>query len=274
MILIKFYCSRRSLMSNSQYTKKQLEIINEKTPLETIGTKTAIALYEKAIKNNDIVLAEKVRTRIETSKEEALERNRVRARNRHRLIRAQGISEWHEWKQPKSNEYTEHQRQIVRGEIPLDNVHTNELIHIQLKAQNNQDFELAERFMDIILARRVAAREKKLVRDRERETIGINYNFDWDRANSKGLTRFQFGVLNGHINLDECSEKILIDMMNKFSTQGNETWLDTVQQLLQYKRDPRAIYITQDHWEAIDMIENMVQIPIRRPSTWFIEMSE
>ncbi len=261
-------------MSNNQYTDKQLEIITGKIPLETIGTKTAIALYKKAIKNNDIVLAEKAQTRIITSKKETLERNRLRARTRHRLIRAQGINEWHEWKQPKSNEYTEHQRQIVRGEIQLDDVHTNELIHIQMKAQNNQDFELAERMMDIILARRIAAREKKLIRDREYERTGIRYNFAWDRANSEGLTKLQFGLFNGYIRIDECPENILIDMINELSAQENEKRLAIAKQLLQYKQDPRSIYITQVHWEAIDMIEDMVQIPIRRPHTWFTDKNE
>lgn len=260
-------------MSNNQYTKKQLEIIVGKIPLETIGTKTAIALYKKAIKNNDTVLAEKVQARITTSKEETLERNRIRARERYRLMCAQGINEYREWKQPKSNEYTKHQQQIVRGEIPLENVHTKELIHIQLKAQNSQDFELAERFMDIILARRIDALERAKISNALRQKKNCNYYFDKNAANNIGLSKYQYGLLNGYIGVDECSENILIDMINKFSAQGNETRLAVAKQLLQYKRNPRAIYITQDHWEAIDMIEELVRIPIRRPSTWFTNKS-
>ena len=121
-------------MKNPNYTEKQLKIIRGEISLETVKGQTAAALYRKAIANNDAELAERAYRRMLQSKETSIQKNRDSIRSRCQQQRAGTF----QWKQPKSNEYNEHQRQIIRGEIPFEMVHTNELISIYQKAYLNR----------------------------------------------------------------------------------------------------------------------------------------
>ena len=144
-------------MANKEYTERQQKVINGEISIETLNGRFLRWFLPKAIANNDEELTRKIEEQIELRKAEAYGRNKQRSKERRAKIdHDQEI----QWKQPKSNEYTEHQKLVVKGEIPIEDVHTNELIYIHLKAYNNEDYELSERILDIIKTRRLESKER------------------------------------------------------------------------------------------------------------------
>ncbi len=252
-------------MVNTNYSEKQLKIISGEIPLETIKGKTASALYLKALANNDTELAEKAYARLLQAKAEAVQRNRDSGKERKRKKR-QGTFQW---RQPKSNEYTEHQKQIVRGEIPLESVHTNELISIHKKAYNVGDHVLAETVLNIIEGRREITRQKDLqqrTRQHKRDALtkGLD-EFDSDGP----LTKWEQSILAGLGDLDEVEEEDILHIIHVLEESNDAEKLEIAGLLLLYKRDPSLLYVAQNHWDAVDKIEDLLQLPIRRPKTWF-----
>ena len=115
-------------MANKEYSDAQQKVINGEIQLESLNGYFLRWFLHKAIANNDEELTRKIEEQINLRKAEAYERNKQRAKERQAKIEHdQEI----QWKQPKSNEYTEHQKLVVKGEIPIEDVHTNELIYIQ-----------------------------------------------------------------------------------------------------------------------------------------------
>ena len=142
----KKYLHQEVNMANTQYTEKQLKIISGEILLDTIDGYTAVWLYKKDVANGDTELITKVLERKEQLKEKARKKNIKRVVKSHTLRK----EEIFQWKQPKSKDYTKHHKQIIRGEILFDKVHTNELIEIYQKARNNKDDVLADLVFDEI----------------------------------------------------------------------------------------------------------------------------
>ena len=256
--------SRRFTMKNSKYTEKQLKIISGEIPLESVKGQTASALYRKALANNDTELAERAHSRMLQSKENVIQKNRDSVRIRQRQQR-DGIFQW---KQPKSNEYTEHQKQIVRGEIPFEKVHTNELIRLYQKAYNVEDYALSETVLSLICDRREASIEKKKERKRKERADYFEGEFDEYDRNSF-LSKRKQAILNGVIPLEECAEENIIEIIDILNAHDDKENLKVAELLLSYKRTPSLLYVTTDHREAIDLLEELLQLPIRRPGSWF-----
>ena len=253
-------------MDRREYTEKQLKIINGETPMEKANGKTISWLYKKAVANNDHELAEKAKVRLEELKALKVEKNRRRALTCYHLKHKGEF----EWKQPKSNEYTEHQKLVVRGEIPLSEVHTKELISIHFKAYNNGDFELYERILDLITTRRIESEERrsryKNARNKYKDFASLK---DCDSGN--GLSKWEQAVLMCIVELDECSEEQLRHILDIVRKQNNEELIAIATQLLLYKTDPSVLFVVKTHREAIDLLEEMFGQPIRKPDTWFNE---
>ena len=253
-------------MDYLKYTEKQLKIINGETPMEDAGGKVISWLYKKAVANNDHELAKKAKVRLEELKALDVEKNRQRELARYHLKHKGEF----EWKQPKSNEYTEHQKQVVRGEIPISEVHTKELINIHLKAYNNGDFELYERFLDLITSRRIESQERKArykkARDTYKEFASLK---DYDAGS--GLSKWEQAVLMCIVELDECSEEHLQHILDIVREQNNEELIAIAKQLLLYKTEPSVLFVVKTHREAIELLEEMLGQPIRKPDTWFNE---
>ena len=252
-------------MAKKQYTEKQLKIISGEIPLDSIDGRDATRLYKKAIENGDEELAEKALQRKETAQDEARKRN-IERTARNKALRRKGIFQW---KQPKTNKYTERHKQIIRGEVALDQVHTNELIAIYQKARNNEDFALSEMLYEQIVHRR----EKERIRDkvgkakyRERQRIIGDFE---DYNDKSPITALGQAILNGVLPIDDCSETEIVNLIASLERLGDEYNLRVAKQLLLYKQDISVLYPTLDHWKAIDKIENLLQLPIRRPKDWF-----
>lgn len=254
-------------MASTEYTGKQLKIINGELPIETVSGRALRWFYQKALDNNDSELAQRIQVQRDVLKDEAYERNKQRARDRDAKIRH---NEEIQWKQPKSNEYTVYEKQVVRGEIPYEDVKTNVLVSIHLKSHNNGDYELSERIVDLIYTRREGAkinhRLSKNLSKRTKKFTALNSD-----NSDISVTKWEQAVLLGIIDYDECSEKQLQHLLSVAQKRGDAVMIAIAKNCLLYKKDPEAIYIVREHREAVDLIEQLLEVPIRRPETWFTE---
>ena len=254
-------------MANQQYTERQLKIISGEIPMETIDGRDATWLYKKAIENGDAELAEKALRRKELAKDEARKRN-IKRTVKNKALRRKGITCW---RQPKTNEYTERHKQIIKGEIPFDTIHTNELISLHQKARNNQDFVLAEMLYEQIAYRRERERLKeKARREKYKERHKIIDDFE-DYDPKSPIPLLGQAILNGAVNLLECPEEEIIKLITQLEEIGDKETLKIAKQFLSYKRDTLILYPTKNHWDAVNMLEELLQLPIRRPKDWFVE---
>ena len=238
-------------MKNTSYTEKQLKIISGEIPLESITSNTARALYNKAVANGDTELAQRAKERLEASKLEAQDRNRQRANQRYQLIKEGKV----EWKQPKTTEYTDHQKRVINGDIPLEQVHTNELIHIHQKAEAMGDIEVAETMMALILDRRYESCERVFARDRD----------DFFNPKRKTLTSWERGVINADICLADCSVEHLHHIYNIVKETEGPDVIKWVEKLLMYKEHPECVYKVHGHEAAIAAYEQLTGIKFPRP---------
>ena len=97
-----------------------------------------MALYNKAVANNDAEIAKLARERIEKAKLETINRNRARARESARRCYLKILPGDYEWKQPKSNIYTDYQKQVLRGEISIEKVRTILINDMSIFHTNNR----------------------------------------------------------------------------------------------------------------------------------------
>lgn len=253
-------------MANAKYTELQLKIISGEIPLESVNGRIAVQLYKKALANEDVELTEKAQARIVQAKAETSKRN-IERTTRNIALRRKGV---YQWAQPKTSNYTDYQKLVVRGEIPLAQVLTKDLITIYQKAVLNDDNVLSENIFELISYRR----EKWLSRDRLRNryskklcSIGDFEDFDINNP----LSKWDQAILKGFLNFDDFTEKDLVRIIKILENNGNDEELKTARQLLLYKQDISVVYVTKDHWQAVDLIEELLQLPIRRPDSWFIE---
>ena len=259
-------------MANNEYTEKQLQVINGEIPIESMSGQSLRWFYKKAVANDDEKLATQIKKQQDILKEERRKRNVQRATEREKKIDHNEIIEW---RQPKSNEYTEHQKQIVKGEIPYEKVHTNELISIHLKAYNTGDYELSERLLDLITARREKSMEKRALNNKAykhfyKRVRGPSYSFD-SNIKYNQLNTVERAILQGDATIDECLESHLTHIMKIAKKNNDEETYMLAEKLLLYKQHPEDVYVVQGHQEAVDLLEELLQLPIRRPNTWFID---
>ena len=257
-------------MTNHEYSEKQKKIISGEIPIESVNGQTLRWFYEKAIANNDQFLADKIKTQQDKLKKAAYKRN-MQYTTESRQEKRMGTFQW---QQPKSNEYTEHQKQVVRGDVAYENIHTKELISIHLKAYNNGDYELSERMLDLINTRREDAQEKEKQNHKTYKRLFYKrQQFATERQIgniNRFLSQTEQAILLGVIDKNDCSEKMLIHILEVANEYEDKETIALAERLLFHKRDPDAAYIVRDHYEAIDLIESLLQMPIRRPETWFV----
>lgn len=256
-------------MANKEYTERQQKVINGEIPIESLNGHFLRWFLPKSIANNDDELTRKIEEQIKLRKAEAYERLKQRTKERRTKINHNLEIQW---KQPKSNEYTEHQRRVVKGEIPLEDVHTNELVHIHLKAHNNYDYELSERILDIIKTRRLESKNQLNRRkDMRKRSISLAKQFDALADGDAGfpLTNLDKAALIDGGEWIEYNEEHWKCILNKAKAQKNDVLISIIEAFMLYKKDPTFFLAVQNHQEAIDLIEELFQLPIRRPNTWF-----
>ena len=123
-------------------------------------------------------------------------------------------------------EYSEHQKKIVRGEIPFEDVLTEDLLTIQAKAHHNGDYELFERVFFLIRDRQKDSQCKRNLCKRARDRHGYvpkrGKMTDWADDDDSSLTKWEKAILMGLVDLDECSEKELEHILRIVQKQGDE----------------------------------------------------
>ena len=174
-----------------------------------------------------------------------------------------------QWRQPKTNEYTPHQQQIVRNEIPLNEVHTNELISIHMKAKNLGDYELSDRILSVIHDRRA----QRYWNDYE-----YRHHSNKARRNRRSFSTpgFQLGafekaLLDGDEHWSLCSEDDIKRLISKLEQANDVKNLPFAQKILYYKQNPKAGWHIITHKDALALFEKMMNRHLRRPETWFVD---
>lgn len=249
------------------YTEKQSQFLRgEVTPDEVDGRFYRL-LLKSATAINDTETIALAADLLAYSKEEAMKHNLERIRIRRKKKR-EGILI--EYRQPKTTEYTEHQKKIIRDEIPIENVHANELISIMQKAKLVGDTELVDLVSSIFKERQEDSLEKKenrLLQLRERYD-GKSDFFDSSRTT---LTKNEIDMLQSKVDDSECTLEHLYHIRDVAKLNNDEKNLKLAELFIQYKTHPETVYRTQDKNEAMENIERILGIPIRRPKDWFTE---
>lgn len=249
------------------YTEKQSQFLRgEVTPDEVDGRFYRL-LLKSATAINDIETIALATDLLEYSKEEAKKHNLEKANIRNKKLR-EGIKI--EYRQPKTTGYTEHQKKIIRDEISIEDVHSNELISIMQKAKSVGDMELAELCNAIIKERQEEELQKRkesvyLLRERY---DGKSDFFDSSRTT---LTKNEIDMLQSKVDDFECTLEHLYHIRDVAKLNNDEKNLRLAELFIQYKKHPEMVYRTQDKNEAMENIERILGIPIRRPKDWFTE---
>ena len=92
-------------------------------------------------------------------------------------------------------------------------------------------------------------------------------DFDLDSP----LSKWNQAVLKGVISLNDCEENDIIKIIDILEEAGDKKELKIAKQLLSYKKDISLLYVTTNHWKAIDMIEKLLQLPIQRPASLLVD---
>ncbi len=248
------------------YTKKQMMALTKQLDPDEIDGHTAKALLRKAIKIHDEKNLPFIRQLVEDANKKSIEKAKQRHELRKRHIRN---SEPIVWKKPKSKEYTSEQVAIVRGEVPLESVHTNRLVRVCQKARLNGDIALSEAIYSIIIERRL---RDKTWGSPYSQANRITYNSagwtDQFLPTDNNLKSHELSLLNQDINLELCSVehlKHIIEVCHKTGDTGREE-IGTF--LLRYKEDPSIILLTTNHEEAIELYEKMTVTKLKHPTEW------
>ena len=244
-------------MNVRPYSERQLDIINGIIDIESVSGQEVSKLLKKAIAFNDEDVIAMAKKQYDINKQKARKRLNERNNRAYHERKENGFT----WKPPRSENYTERQKKIINNEIALDSVLTRELIDIAQKAELKQDFVLAESMLSLVHDRKAEYAERNRQRARAARS---KENFGNERSvrQKYALTKFDLNVLEGYIDLRDCTLTYLYDIKKICIKRSDEKNLKIVEQLIRYKEDPNSILITTDHNEALAMIEKMMTSPI------------
>ena len=149
-------------MSKNEYTALQKKIISGEIPIDSVRGNFIVRLRNKALELKDFDVVEMADKQISINIKKARLLNIERTKEAYYERKQNGF----EWKPPRSEEYTYHQKQIIKGEIPIDNVITNDLVRICVKARQLGDHVIEELMLDLIKDRKIKCHERTLERRR------------------------------------------------------------------------------------------------------------
>lgn len=248
------------------YTEKQTKYIRGEITDNEVDGKFYRWLLISATKVNDKEIIEKTEKKIAQLKDEAAEKNRKQTRERmHRIYRGENPI----LKPAKSTKYTERHKQIIRNEIDPKSVHGTELAAILKIARAIKDYKTENLIDSILSERRENQREALCCRLEQLKKDGASGNKIKYRKNDTGLVAEELALLNSEIDIDEVTEEDIQHIINICKETGDDKNLRIAELKLQYKQNPKSVYITQDVNEALSIIEKAMGIPITRRKDWF-----
>ncbi len=250
------------------YTEKQTKYLRGEITDNEVNGQFYRWLLISATKINDKEIMEKAEKRIAQLKDEAAEKNRKQARERmHRLYRGEAPV----LKTTKSTKYTDRHKQIIRNEIDPKSVHGTELAAILKIARAIEDYK-TEALIDSILSERREDQREALHRRLDKlKTDSDSGNTIKYRKNDTCLVAEELALLNSEIDIDEVTEEDIRHIINICKKTGDNENLRIAEMKLQYKQNPKSVYVTQDVNEALLIIEKSMGIPITRRKDWFKE---
>ena len=241
----------------SGYTEMQYKAITGE--IKDVTGQLAYQLLQAAKEKNDTEVIALANSYVLLSKERKHAKELIYKRNRNRNLRHGEVIEWRE---PRSNKYTERQKKVVRGEIPLEQVHTNMLIRICQKAKNNGDIEIYEHIFSLIIDRRTTEKDnykesiKRLRLISKRGGTTLSHFTQWEKRVLAGDTE--------DTTIEELEH--ILAVCEHLGRKNDAVFFST---LLRYRKHPKELYRAKDANEAIDNIERMMRKPIIRPQALF-----
>ncbi len=155
------------------YTEKQQELIENTDAFMSARGASLAALHKRAIKRGDEAVYERTVKRLAELKEQAIENNRRRARERARSIKH---NKEILWSKPHPGGYTDYQKKIIRGEIPYEQVLSRVLKSIKARADHMGDTEISELMERLCRERNTTQRKKQIVQRNMRSKRRRAYN--------------------------------------------------------------------------------------------------
>lgn len=248
------------------YTEKQSQFIRGELDRSEVTGRFYRYLLDAARKINDEKIIKIASKELADCKSKAAERNRINTRNRWE----NRINGTVEYKPCKNTAYTQRHKDIICGKIEIDNVHTNELIAILKRAKHAGDDQLVNSMENIINDRRLnGLANRHRSQNRKRKKYDTHFN-----PYSTDITEWEYHILHGDIDPDECSLEHLQHILDLAKRDDDTENIELAEQLIQYRMHPESALFTLDPEEALNAIEFMIGLPIRRDDTWFKEETE
>lgn len=238
-------------------------------PEEAITGRLLAPLLKKAQKLNDAAVIKLTEDLMQSSRMRQNQKlsGKYRERNR-RLLAEDGVNDLSLWHKPKTNEYTEFEQLIIRGDVPTSEVKSKSLISIYQKAKATGDMILAEEMLSIVLDRREDERQiKQAFLDHDWETFGSIYNYPPFYRNRKKLSQWEIKFLMSEFDsslrtLDHA--KHILEVAKK---SGNKEYEILAEKRVLYMEHPEELYVVKTRREAIQLINQMLGASMPVPET-------
>lgn len=104
----------------------------------------------------------------------------------------------------------------------------------------------------------------------EKQLKIINGETPMEEANGRTISwLYKKAVANNDYALAEKAKEQMRHILSVVQEQSNEEWIAIAKQMLLYKIDPSVLFVVKTHRDAIELLEEMIGQPIRKPDTWF-----
>ncbi len=254
--------SIKSEFEKKGYTKRQAQILNGELGIYDIDGHTSKALLKRAIALGDVehipFIKNLVKQTDKIKKIRKATRDKIRKHNFKNNVPTT-------WKEPASSEYTKEQIAVIRGEVPLEHVHSTRLISICKKARKRGDYALADTINAVIMDRRNHA---YISYEQVKEKFINNGWTDIFDDNSTTLAPWEYDLLEQKIELKKSSVEHLEHIIKVCHHNEDYDLEKVAEYLLRIKKDPSIILITTDREEAIRLYEQMTGVKVKRPEEW------
>jgi hypothetical protein len=92
---------------------------------------------------------------------------------------------------------------------------------------------------------------------------------DFECDNELGLTISEYALVQGENHWDEYTEEEIQIIIDKLEKKSATFELAVAKEILRYKQNPGIGNIVTNYDDAIDLLEELLKVPIRKPDTWF-----
>ena len=262
-------------MKSTSYSQRREDLVNGKMSAEDLSSRALSRLMKTAISIGDQQMAALLEPVLSQKKDESRLRRNQRALKYYYSVVKPFRAAHPEIKcklKPvvaAGKEYTERQKQIVRGEIPYEKVRTHDYVRIAAVARANNNFELADMMDELAREKHADAVERN--RTRAREAYYTKRGLDPHDPRSRRTTfyRWERDIIESRSDPGDYEPSVLEEILNVATRAEDEVAIRVMQFLLAERRDRSIVYTAKTKEEAFDIIAANTIFPIRRPDEWF-----